>query len=333
MPSPLAPLLGSLRARLILALLSVAVLGAGGMMAFTELDRLSASDALEDTSLTMQARDLLRGLKFDRAGRLAQVHEPQRWLQAYARPGAAYFTVFDPGGQPVGQSPNLAKPLEKIPIDRAEGRSPLKIIGPAQDLGLTVPAPHGYAVTVQRSNPGALNEADPNQLADFWPLMIFGVVIGFGAIAVWLMADVSLRSIRLASKEARDIGPGNPDTRLSVESLPTEARPLARAVNGALDRVSAAYTAEKRFTADAAHALRTPLAVMDLRLQRGEVTGALDTAALRRDLQEIARMVSGLLNLAYAEHKPDPVAGASMETVNLARLLREQTAASGNCGT
>jgi signal transduction histidine kinase len=45
--------------------------------------------------------------------------------------------------------------------------------------------------------------------------------------------------------------------------------------------------------------------------------------ALKSDVQEIAHMIAGLLNLAHAEHGPPPPS----ETVNLARLLREQAGA------
>ncbi len=47
----------------------------------------------------------------------------------------------------------------------------------------------------------------------------------------------------------------------------SEIQPLAAAANTALDRLAAAYTAERRFVADAAHELRTPLTVLDLRRQ------------------------------------------------------------------
>ena len=61
--------------------------------------------------------------------------------------------------------------------------------------------------------------------------------------------------------------------------MPAEVLPMIDAVNGALDRLAVAYDIERRFTADAAHELRTPLAVLSLRLQQMEMSGVEDWAA------------------------------------------------------
>ena len=326
-PSPprsaVASFVASLRARLILALIAVALLGAVGLAVIVQTDRLSANDALEDTSLSAQAQALASRMQFDPAGRLMRVVPPKRWRQAYRTPGAAYYTVYDPAHRPVAWSANLSAPLPLGVLPPGRALSPLTVVGPDQDLVMTARARYGHALVVERSNPGALDEANPSPWGDFLPLWVFAGVISLGVLLVWLMAEWSLNPLRRASREAAAIGPDNPEARLTVPGLPSEARPLAQAMNGALDRVAAAYAAQKRFTADAAHALRTPVAVMDLRLQRATATGVLDQAALKADLQEVARMIGGLLNLAHAEHDAD----AQHPPVNVARLLREQAAA------
>jgi signal transduction histidine kinase len=58
--------------------------------------------------------------------------------------------------------------------------------------------------------------------------------------------------------------------------MPGEIRPLVDAVNGAMDRLAEAYTAEQHFVADATHELRTSLAVLSLHLQRAKLTSDLD---------------------------------------------------------
>lgn len=316
------PMLDSLRARLMVALLSVGILGAAAIVVLVEADRLSASDALEDTSLPTQARDVIRKMRFDSAGRLLQVSVPMRWRDAYSTPGGAYYTVFDPAGRPVQSSANLLHPLTRQDLIPGHSHSAQQIVGAAQDLMLTVGAPYGYELTVGRSNPGVLHEADPDTWLDVLPLVVLLGVILILVALIWGMAEWMLSSIRRASREASAIGPDSADARLSLEGLPAEVLPLALAVNGALERVQAGYEAEKRFTANAAHALRTPLAVMDLRLQRAAATGELDLPALRRDLKDVARLVAGLLNLAHAEHRRTSAA----KPLNLARLLREEAA-------
>ncbi len=310
----------SLRVRLLVALMVVAVSGGVLMAALTAAEITSASDALEDTSMSTQARDLIQGVRYDGAGKVSAVGVSRRWRAAYETAGAAYFTVFDPAGRPIARSANLSAPLVPEPLQPGQAHSPLTLIGPRQDLVMTARAPHGVIVVVSRTNPGALDEAHPDPLADFMPLILLALVAAIGLAVVWILSGWSLRPLRTTLAEAGRIGPEAPEARLSLTGLPEEILPLAKAMNGALDRVSAAYVAERRFTADAAHALRTPVAVMDLRLQRGG-DDVLDRDALRDDLRQIARLVSGLLRLArsdFAEQQPS--------MVNLARLLRETVA-------
>ena len=148
---------------------------------------------------------------------------------------------------------------------------------------------------------------------------------------IWVVSSWSLRPLARISEEARTVGPMNPSARLSADSLPTEIVPLVEAVNGALDRMSAAFEAERRFTENAAHELRTPLAVLSLRLQRsrhaGAGSGALDWPAIEGDLAQINRLVSQMLELARKENDGRTSEIASRPIVNLSRIAREACAA------
>jgi two-component system sensor histidine kinase QseC len=321
MTLPRLTLFNSLRARLVAGLLMVGLIGAGGMGVLTEIQRRSANDVLEDTTLAFQARSLIRGMTFDAGGHMVSLQIRERWRAAYALRGAGFFTVFDPGGRPVARSANLATPLPRQPLAAGEARSALALIGATPNLGLTARAPHGYVVVVSRSAPGVLNETSPDTWSDFQPLVLLLGVLGVCVAAAWMVAAWSLRPLARASLEAAMIGPDRLDDRITLAGLPSEVVALASAVNGALDRVARAYATERRFTADAAHALRTPVAVMDLRLQRAAATGALDQGALRADLGQISQLVAGLLNLARAEQSEPP-----RDEINLARLVRETAA-------
>ena len=322
MTLPRLSLFNSLRARLVAGLLMVGLIGAAGMGALTEIQRRSANDVLEDTTLATQARSLVRGMTFDARGHMVSLDIRQRWRAAYALRGAGFFTVFDPEGRAIARSSNLAAPLPRQPLAEGQTQSPLALIGAAQNLSLSARAPHGYVVVVSRSPPGVLDETSPETWTDFQPLVLLLGVLGLCVVAAWIVAAWSLRPLARASGEAALIGPERLHDRISLAGLPSEVVALASAVNGALDRVARAYDTERRFTADAAHALRTPVAVMDLRLQRAAATGGLDQGALRADLGQIAELVSGLLNLARAEQS-DPPRGE----INLARLVRETAAA------
>jgi two-component system sensor histidine kinase QseC len=87
-----------------------------------------------------------------------------------------------------------------------------------------------------------------------------------------------------------------------MTGLPTELVPLVSAINGGLDRLASAFEIERRFTSRAAHELRTPLAALNLRLQRVRYDGVpIDWAALDGDLAAMNRLIDGLLNLARKE--------------------------------
>ncbi len=116
---------------------------------------------------------------------------------------------------------------------------------------------------------------------------------------IWAVSWWSLRPLARVSQDASNVGPANPALRLSSAGLPTEIVPLVQAVNAALDRMALAFEAERRFTENAAHELRTPLAVLGLRLQRARQSGAgsqgPDWDAIDGDLLQMNRLVIALL--------------------------------------
>lgn len=169
--------------------------------------------------------------------------------------------------------------------------------------------------------------------AEYEPYQDALVLAGFSVPAlllIWLVSLWSLRPLVRVSQEARRVGPQEPSARLSQTGLPAEIVPLVQAVNGALDRMADAFAAERRFTENAAHELRTPLAVLSLRLQRAKQSSVgpatLDWPAIDRDLAQMNRLVSQLLDLARKENAGRAHDGAAGETVNLSRLAREACA-------
>ena len=145
-------------------------------------------------------------------------------------------------------------------------------------------------------------------------------------LLIWAVSFWSLRSLAGAARQAAEAGPANPQARIATDPLPEEVRPLAQAANGALDRLAAAYAKERRFTADAAHELRTPLAVLGLRLQQARAGDAPDWPAIERDLAQMNRLVAQLLDLARKEHARDAAPVGNEPVVNLSRLAREAAA-------
>lgn len=123
-------------------------------------------------------------------------------------------------------------------------------------------------------------------------------------LALLLLLDILIvrRFFRQVVKVAHDVqemDPTRTDVRLPAETLPTEVQPLAIAFNSALERVEQSYLLQKEFTADAAHELRTPLAVLEARLQ--SLPPSEDRDVLRNDVKRMARIVSQLLDMAVLD--------------------------------
>jgi signal transduction histidine kinase len=120
-------------------------------------------------------------------------------------------------------------------------------------------------------------------------------------LLVLLLADIAifrraLRPLREASEIAESIAPERPGVRLPTEEIPQEVRPLVHAVNQGLDRLEEGFRVQRDFTADAAHELRTPLAVLRSRIDLLENEKTRE--ALRRDVDGMAHIISQLLDIA-----------------------------------
>lgn len=131
------------------------------------------------------------------------------------------------------------------------------------------------------------------------------VVLPIALLAITLAVRSNLDPLRcfserLALRGARDL------SRVPVDDLPTEMRPVADTLNSLLARLSAAFEAERSFAANAAHELRTPLAGAIAQVQRLQAETA-DAAARARGadieatLKRLTRLSERLLQLARAE--------------------------------
>lgn len=126
------------------------------------------------------------------------------------------------------------------------------------------------------------------------------------ALAALIMAVVTLRRglapLLRISALAGYIGPQRTDIRLPESELPSEIKPLVRAFNQGLDRLDTAFEQQRRFTANAAHQLRTPLALLSANLDLLEGNG--EIVALRADAARMTRLVNQLLRVARLEAQP-----------------------------
>jgi len=109
----------------------------------------------------------------------------------------------------------------------------------------------------------------------------------------------AFRPVLEASRQASAIGPQRTDIRLAVEGIPNEIRPLVIAVNEALDRLERGLRVQRDFAADAAHELRTPLAILRTRIDT--LADKPVSELLKQDVESMSRTVSQLLEMAELE--------------------------------
>lgn len=138
-------------------------------------------------------------------------------------------------------------------------------------------------------------------VASFLPRVAW---ITFPILLLLLLIDImifrrALDPVREASNTAASIGPTRTDVRLSERSMPSEIVPLVHAVNEALDRLEAGFQAQRAFTADMAHELRTPLAIMRARIDTMEEQPS--RRSLEADVVNMTRTVNQVLDIAELE--------------------------------
>jgi len=125
---------------------------------------------------------------------------------------------------------------------------------------------------------------------------------------------------RIRARRPDDLSP------IDTHQVPEEISPLVGSLNDMLERLSQTIEMQKRFIADAAHQMKTPLAGM--RMQSELALRELDPNEIRRSLEQLAtssesatRLVNQLLALARAENQPH--AGAAFVLLDLNQLARD----------
>ena len=299
----------SIRRWLLLALLGLlAVAGLlGGVLTYgsarAEIDQL-LDEELRQVALSL--RDHAR-LDTDRIERSAERPEQRLLVQ-----------VDDPQrGQPY-----RSRDVAPLPPAAGEGFRELDHAGQAW----RVYALPNEAQLIQVAQPTAQRRALALQitLRILAPLLLLMPV---AAALLWWIVGRALRPLdalgaQLAQRQPTSLAP------LALDRLPQEARPLVGALNDLLARLQAAFEQQRSLTADAAHALRTPLAAVTLQAQlaRRAAEGPARDVALDRleaGVKRASHLAAQLLALARLD--PDAARDPAV-SLDLALLAQEVAA-------
>jgi len=133
------------------------------------------------------------------------------------------------------------------------------------------------------------------------------------------LAPLSGLAREVAARQPGSIEP------LALARTPLEIAPLVQALNGLLSRVSDALERERRFTADAAHELRTPLAALKVHAQNAARATSTEEreASIQRMLEGLERTVHLAEQMLAYSRAAAPGDTSRPEHVALDTLLRE----------
>lgn len=127
----------------------------------------------------------------------------------------------------------------------------------------------------------------------------------------WVVAGRVLAPLRTITARTRRISEANLHDRLALHGPDDELKELADTIDGLLERLEAAFDAQRRFVANAAHELRTPVAGMRASLdvamaKPGTLPPQIVTLdeRLRTGFTQVERLLESFLALARAQHGP-----------------------------
>ncbi|MGW7315169.1 histidine kinase dimerization/phospho-acceptor domain-containing protein [Streptomyces sp. NPDC054865] len=167
----------------------------------------------------------------------------------------------------------------------------------------------------------------------------------FAVLSVWLawwMAGRVLRPVGVITEKARRLSGANLHERIALQGPPGELKRLADTFDGMLDRMEGLVTAQRRFAANAAHELRTPVAVQRAAAEIGLAgdPGPQKVARIRERLIAVAdsseHLIESLLLLAVSEEgleTAEPVDLAALAETELAAVFPPGGPNSGPSGT
>ena len=149
------------------------------------------------------------------------------------------------------------------------------------------------------------------------------VTLPLAVLLVWLALVRGIKPLAQLEKRIRARKPDDMSP-LDDTAVPEEVAPLVSSINDLLTRLTVSLTTQKRFLADAAHQLKTPLA--GLRMQADLAQRETDADELKKSLKHIGRAsirathtVNQLLALARAETTGRALAKHRVDLVNIAR--------------
>ena len=284
-------------------------------------------NTLRDRTLLGQAEDIARYLEFDASGQ-PQLILPEPLASAYDNdPQAFQYAVLNARGEPLFPSTQVAPGLIETLASSANLQVWFQFYQPGMEHKFIAASLYtriqdqGFYIQVAQDgrHEDVLMDTVMEEFLEenFWVLLLVYIAI---LVVIYFTVRSALKPLKAVSNEAAAITPNSFDIRLPTVGVPAEIRPMVQAMNQALDRLQTGYRAQQEFTANAAHEIRTPLAVLRAHLEAGG--DSTTPQALLPDLARLERIVAQLLKLSQM----DNLSLDDFSTVDLHKIAVESAA-------
>lgn len=158
--------------------------------------------------------------------------------------------------------PLVAQAIEALP---AEGEDAVSV-QPSENA-----SEKPVQVAENSSQPDMMEQIMPTQLLyrgfSYTSYIYFMIIVIVGIAAVYFAVGMALRPVKKLSREIKDIGENNLNTRLPESRTKDEIGELTKGFNLMMVKLDDSFSRQKRFTANAAHELKTPLATIKASMQ------------------------------------------------------------------
>ncbi len=313
------PLPRSLQGRLLALVLGLVVVIWLGTAAMTWFDARHELDELLDSHLAQAAALLVvaQSLEFEDDNGLLEVPALHRYAPKVA------FQVFHEGRLVLHSRNAPTVPMDGSGTPSSTGFSTVRIDGSAWRVFAATGAKRDVRVYVGEEVASRASILWALMRSMFWSMLI---ALPLLALAAWWAVHSGVAPLRRLGRMLADRQPHALDPVI-LQDAPAEMVPMLDALNGLFVRIGKLVEAERRFTADAAHELRTPIAAIRAQAQvaMGEADDARRTHALQSTLagcDRAARLVDQMLTLSRLESGIAP----SAATVDLGAVVRQVVA-------
>lgn len=295
----------------------------------TDRRAMAAAHEAFDRTLAASLKAMREGISL-RDGRV-EVEVPYLALEVFdAEAGSRiYYEIRDEAGATITGYPALPMPAQPVRAlyrtqfyDAAYRGEPVRMAAmplPLHDVR-SARTQLVWVLVAETTEPRAQLANDILMGSLLQELMLVSLALAI----VWFGVRRGLRPLHRLSEAMSARGPDDLQP-LDAAALPVETQPLVNAVNQYVARLQRMVEGRKRFFADAAHQLKTPLAIIqaesELALRERELAGAqAHLARLNGSVRQAAKEVEQLLSLSRLE--PDSGYAPTLHRLRLATLAQ-----------